>query len=263
MPSYLVAIPVFNEESHLSRVLASVRPFARDILVIDDGSTDSTPEILRHEPGVVVISHPENRGYGKSLADAFCFARKRGYEWLITMDCDEQHEAEQIPLFLSAAAAGDADIISGTRYPGGMADESAAPADRREINRRITFMLNDALGLKITDAFCGFKAYRVASLEAIRITVPGYAMPMQFWVQVARARLRIRELPVRLIYNDPTRHFGGILDDPAVRLQHYLDVFQAEWAAPSVQPSAAADPACQPEPSDRFCRRPPCSTTPS
>lgn len=227
----LVAIPVFNEERYLRRVLASVRRYARHILVIDDGSTDATPEILRGEPGIEVISHPENRGYGKSLADAFCFARRRGFDWLITMDCDEQHEADQIPLFLSAAADDDADIFSGTRYPAGTAGNSNAPADRRRINHRITEFLNQRLGLQITDAFCGFKAYRVSALAEIRITVPGYAMPMQFWVQAARAGLRVREIPVRLIYNDPTRHFGGILDDPEVRLAHYLDVFRSELSA--------------------------------
>ena len=86
-------------------------------------------------------------------------------------------------------------------------------------------MLNDRLGLGITDGFCGFKAYRVQSLRDFSITVPGYAMPMQFWVQAWRAGLRISELPVRLIYNDPTRHFGGLLDDPSSRIQHYLAVF--------------------------------------
>jgi hypothetical protein len=68
-------------------------------------------------------------------------------------------------------------------------------------------------------------------LSSINITVPGYAMPMQFWVQVARAGLRVWELPVRLIYNDPTRHFGGLLDDPGARLQHYLEVFERELDA--------------------------------
>ncbi len=146
------------------------------------------------------------------------------------MDCDEQHEPSFIPRFLEAAAAGDADIVSGTRYPDGHDVEASVPQDRRQINRQITAMLNERLGLGITDAFCGFKAYRVSSLRHFDITVPGYAMPMQFWVQAARASLRVMELPVRLIYNDPTRHFGGLLDDPAVRLNHYIEVFQAELA---------------------------------
>jgi dolichol-phosphate mannosyltransferase len=230
---HLLAIPVFNEKRHVARVLALSRPYCRNILVVDDGSTDDTPAILRRERGIEVITHPENRGYGKSLADAFCFARRRGFSWLITMDCDEQHEPARIPAFLAAAAEDDADIISGTRYPDGFARGCNAPADRREINGRVTALINDRLGLNITDAFCGFKAYRVSALRHIRITVPGYAMPMQFWVQAAAAGLRIREIPVQLIYNDPSRHFGGILDNPAVRLQHYIEVFNAELAKTS------------------------------
>lgn len=226
--NWLLAIPVFNEERYLRRVLEQVSLLAPHILVIDDGSTDSTPDILREFPRIHVITHLENRGYGKSLADAFAFAQRMDFDWLITMDCDEQHDPSKIAHFLAAAKMDNADIISGTRYPHGFRDGDAAPADRREINQRITAMLNARLGLRLTDAFCGFKAYRVASLSAFDITVPGYEMPMQFWVQAARAKLRIRELAVPLIYNDPNRHFGGQLDDPAVRLQHYLEVMERE-----------------------------------
>ncbi|MBI4719367.1 MAG: glycosyltransferase family 2 protein [Planctomycetes bacterium] len=231
LPHHLLAIPVFNEERYVLGVLEQVRRFSRDILVIDDGSTDRTPELLRSVEGIHVLTHPENRGYGKSLADAFAYARRRRYPWLVTMDADEQHEAEYIPRFLAAAAADDADVISGTRYPPGRDAGAGVPADRRAINRVLTDLLNLRLGLGITDAFCGFKAYRVSALEQICITVPGYAMPMQWWVQAARAGLRIRELPVRLIYHDPTRHFGGMLDDPVARLAHYLEVFDRELTA--------------------------------
>ncbi len=228
---HLLAIPVFNEQDYLTGVLDQVRQFSTSVLVIDDGSTDATPDLLRAYPGIRVLTHPENRGYGKSLADAFCYSLRHGYRWLVTMDCDEQHEASQIPAFLAAAAEDDADIISGTRYPAGQDADLIAPPDRREINQRITTTLNHRLGLRITDAFCGFKAYRVSALSKLDITVPGYAMPMQFWVQAVRAKLRIRELPVRLIYHDPRRYFGGLLDDPSVRLRHYLDVLESELAS--------------------------------
>ena len=232
----LLAIPIFNEERHVARVLEQARRYCPQILVVDDGSTDRTPELLRRQEGIHVITHADNRGYGKTLADAFTFAQRQGDDWLITMDCDEQHEASYIPRFIEAAAGDQADIISGTRYPDGCYDLTSAPADRRNINQRITALLNRRLGLGITDAFCGFKAYRVAALDHIKVTVPGYAMPMQFWVQVARAGLRVQELPVRLIYHDPTRHFGGFLDNPARRLEHYLEVLEAELAAGSPLP---------------------------
>ena len=245
---HLLAIPVFNEERHLPTVLEEAKVYSKYILVVDDGSTDGTPELLRREKGISVVTHAENRGYGKSLADAFAFARRQGFRWLITMDCDEQHEASFIPRFMAAAETDDADIISGTRYANGHGVGALAPPDRREINRTITAILNRRLCLSITDAFCGFKAYRVSTLRHLHINVPGYAMPMQFWVQAARAGLRVRELPVRLIYNDPTRHFGGLLDNPAIRLQHYLDVLEAELSRPSSAPARAMrdTQACRP-----------------
>ncbi len=225
---FLLAIPVFNEARHVHNVLNQTSRFADDIVVIDDGSTDSTPKLLANQQIAMVVRHPENRGYGASLASAFTFAAKRGYDWLITMDCDEQHEPALIPAFIAAAGEDDHDIISGSRYLRVFDGDDVPPPDRRRINSRITETLNSRLGFDITDAFCGFKAYRVSTLRNFKITVPGYAMPMQFWVQAWHAGLRITEIPVHLIYNDPTRHFGGILDDPAERYQHYVNILEAE-----------------------------------
>lgn len=227
---YLLAIPVFNEAKYVNRVLDRSRPYATDILVIDDGSTDRTPQLLRQNKGVTVIQHPVNLGYGQSLIDAFAFAIEQEYEWLITMDCDEQHEPDAIPMFVEAMCRDDADILSGSRYLSPTDDASQPPADRRAINQKITRLINERLGMSITDAFCGFKAYRTCALARMRITEPGYAMPLQLWVQSARLGLRIRELPIRLVYNDPNRHFGGELDDPAARYQHYLQVFERSMA---------------------------------
>jgi len=232
----LVAIPVFNEARHVADVVARVAAQRHDVLVVDDGSTDETPRILAGIGGIDVIRHPVNRGYGQSLIDAFRFASCRGFDWIITIDCDDQHEPEQIPDFVRRAARDDADVISGSRYLVAMPGNTDAPEDRRSINRRITRLLNETLGLSLTDGFCGFKAYRVCKVAALPLSIPGYAFPMQFWVQVVRAGLRICEIAVPLIYNDPTRHFGGLLDDPASRLQHYLEEFEAELRNPSAPP---------------------------
>jgi glycosyltransferase involved in cell wall biosynthesis len=228
---YLVAIPVFNEAGSVARVLTRTRQFARDILVIDDGSTDDTPAILERFDTIHAIRHPTNFGYGQSLIDAFGYAGAHRYEWLITMDCDEQHEPAAIPMFVEAMTDADADIISGSRYLTAHPGDDAPPEDRRSINQRITRMLNERLGLTLTDAFCGFKAHRVAALRRLRLSETGYAFPMQLWAQVARWGLRVRERPVRLVYHDPNRHFGGDLDNPTVRYDHYREVFEREMAA--------------------------------
>lgn len=242
----LVAIPVHNEEKHVRSVLDAVLNHVGNVLVVDDGSSDGTPDVLKQYP-VDVIRHAVNRGYGRSIRDAFTWAAADGYDWLITMDCDNQHEPQAIPEFLEAAAADDADIISGSRYmlqrvTSGSGNPSATamlngsplppPADRRAINTDVTAEINSilgpVLGTTLTDSFCGFKAYRVSALKNLRLDEDGYAQPMQFWVQAAANRLRVREIPVALIYNDATRTFGGPLDDPAVRRRHYREVFQRE-----------------------------------
>jgi dolichol-phosphate mannosyltransferase len=225
---WLVAIPVFNEERYLPRVLDAVARHTRDILVVNDGSTDGTAALLAARPQIATITHPENRGYGQSLIDAFRYAAGRGYDWVITMDCDEQHEPAHIPEFVRAARAGEADVISGSRYLRTFAEDDPAPPDRRQINDTITRLIRQVLGLKLTDSFCGFKAHRVAAMQQLQLDVPGYAFPLQFWVQCARAGLRVVELPVRRVYRDLSREFGGTLDDPAARLEHYLEVFVRE-----------------------------------
>lgn len=228
----LIAIPVYNEQRHVERVLERVlenAPRPSSVLVIDDGSTDATPSLLARFP-VEVIRHSRNRGYGRSLQDAFRWASCDRFDWVITMDCDEQHEPDAIPEFVEAmaGAGGDADVTSGSRYLSANGGDDRPPPDRRAINAQITSELNRRLGLNLTDAFCGFKAYRVASLRALRLDVDGYAFPMQLWVQAVAHGLRIREIPVKLIYNDPKRSFGGPLDDPGVRVAHYRCVLHRE-----------------------------------
>jgi dolichol-phosphate mannosyltransferase len=223
----LLAIPVYNEARYIESVIGEVANCARDILVIDDGSTDDTPKLLAQQ-NVEVIRHAENRGYGRSMRDMLRWADFDGYDWLITMDCDEQHEPAAIPSFIEAIERDDADVISGSRYLKTQTGDDAPPADRREINQRISSELEERLGLVVTDAFCGFKAYRISACRTLSFDVNGYEFPMQFWVQAVAEGLRIKEIPVRLIYNDPSRSFGGPLDDSTNRLESYRAVMHLE-----------------------------------
>ncbi|MCC6580408.1 MAG: glycosyltransferase family 2 protein [Phycisphaeraceae bacterium] len=252
----LLAIPVYNEQRHVIRVLERVKAYAEDVLVIDDGSTDQTPCLLG-QLAVDVIRHARNRGYGRSMIDAFRWAQCYRYDWVITMDCDEQHEPEALPRFHEAMAKDDADVISGSRYLRDCLCGDPPPEDRRKINQIITRMVNQRLNLSLTDGFCGYKAYRVSAIRKLDLTEPGYAFPLQFWVQAAAHDLRIVELPVRLIYNDPNRSFGGPLNDSTHRLAHYQQVFDAEMArfadrfaicgcaASACTTEADSDPSCR------------------
>jgi dolichol-phosphate mannosyltransferase len=220
----LTALPVYNEEPSLVNVLTEVLRYASDVVVVDDGSTDGTPTLLRRFPAVRTIRHDRNLGYGAGLRTAFQATIDGGYDGLVTLDCDGQHEPERIPEL--ASRLGAADIVSGSRYLHVFDPSQHPPEERRRINLEVTRWLNECLGMKLTDAFCGFKAYRRSALEQLRITDNGYAMPLQVWVSAVALGLRIVEVPVPLIYLDESRAFGGALDDAEYRLRHYRQVFE-------------------------------------
>jgi glycosyltransferase involved in cell wall biosynthesis len=220
----LTAIPVYNEDKHLEPILHEVLQYAEDVLVVDDGSTDRTPELLKGFPKVQVIRHPVNRGYGAGLQSAFRRTLEGGYDGLVTLDCDGQHEPKRIPEI--AARLAEADIVSGSRYLEVFDPSQIPPPERRRINVEVTRWLNECLGLNLTDAFCGFKAYRASALAKLDITDDGYAMPLQVWVQAVEHGLSIVEAAVPLIYLDESRAFGGALDDASFRLNHYQAVFR-------------------------------------
>jgi len=226
---WLTALPVFNEAATVGTVLDEVRRYSSDVLVVDDGSTDGTSAQLALRDDIRVVRHPENRGYGAALRSAFQFASERNYDVVVTIDCDGQHEPQRIPRFAAACQA--ADIVSGSRYLKQFSGDSEPPAQRRWINQQLAAELNRRLCLKLTDAFCGFKAYRVESLRSLQLTERGYAMPLELWVQAAHHGLKVIELPVPLIYLDENRSFGGSLDDATTRLQYYHLVLDRSMAA--------------------------------
>lgn len=233
MPRFLTALPVYNEVGHVSAVLDEVLRFTPDVLVVDDGSSDGTSDVLAARDDVRVVRHAENAGYGAALATAFRETLAGPWDGLVTIDCDGQHQPRLIPEFVRVATdpAGVADIVSGSRYLERFPGDSQPPAARRRINAEITAEINARLGLELSDAFCGFKAYSRRALQRLKPSETGYAMPLEVWVQAAAAGLRIVELPVPLLYLDLARSFGGALDDAGTRLAYYRRVLDRAEAA--------------------------------
>ncbi len=219
---YLTALPVYNEVNHVDRVLDEVRLYSDDVLVVNDGSSDGTAEKLAQRSDIFVETHARNLGYGAALNTAFQYAIEHDYDVIVTIDCDGQHQPCRIPKFV--AACQNVDMVSGSRYLRRYPGDSEPPAQRLFINKQITADLNRRLGLQLTDAFCGFKAYRVEALKDLELTEAGYAMPLELWAQAAALGWRIIELPVPLIYLDENRSFGGALDDGETRLRYYHEV---------------------------------------
>ena len=243
----LTAIPVFNEARHLQAVLHEVRRYSEQILIVNDGSTDGTTELLAKHPDVHVVTHEKNRGYGAALISAY--ALKIDCDVLVTTDCDGQHEPARIPVLLEAIH--DVDIVSGSRYLREFRQNTLpTPADRLYINQTIARELNDLFGLNLTDAFCGFKAYRREALAKLHITETGWGMPLQLWVQAVQLGLRIKEVGVPRLYLDPNRTFGGVLNDANERLDYYRRIIRDAMA--TRRPTS--EWSCEFHPTPRSCR---------
>jgi glycosyltransferase involved in cell wall biosynthesis len=224
---HLIVIPIHNEARYLADVIAEIKKYlceGADILAIDDGSTDETPAVLAAIDGIEVLTHPTNLGYGQTLIDGFTCAIERGYDHVMTIDADWQHEPHLIEEFCKTLDR--ADVVSGSRYL--LPSNEEPPADRREINERVTAMINEITGYGITDAFCGFKAYRVDAVKRLELTEPGYGMPMQFWIQAWLKGLTVTELPVGLVYFDRCRTFPGPLENGEARYRYYVQIIERE-----------------------------------
>ncbi|MCB0320449.1 MAG: glycosyltransferase family 2 protein [Bdellovibrionales bacterium] len=225
----IVLIPVHNEVKSIASVVdALLEHFHGTILLVDDGSQDGSVEGLVDSvrSRIEVVRHERNLGYGASLISGFSYALQRGYDQVVTMDCDWQHEPSLVPQFFEVLS--ECDIVSGSRYLIQMPPDTYVPPERRRVNFEITAKICSETGLCITDAFCGFKGYRREVLQRLSCTEQGYAFPLQVWAQIVHFHFKVKEIPVPLIYPDPTRQFGGGIDDAEVRKRYYLEVWERE-----------------------------------
>ena len=229
MNKYLLVIPLYNEEEHIKDVISKVREyFSGEILVINDGSTDKSSEILAEIKDIEVIEQIENCGYGCVLMNGFKHAVDNDCDVVLTMDCDEQHEPYLIPTFFNEITSYD--IVSGSRYLNNSSPLfEVPPPDRKKINMEITELINKYTGYNLTDTFCGFKAYKVEAIKKLKLNEKGYAFPLQVWLQAHKQGLKIKEIPVDLIYKNLNRTFGSNLDDPIERKKYYLSVIEREF----------------------------------
>ncbi len=226
----LIALPAFNESKDIGFIISQIKEkYDLDILVIDDGSTDGTREQLSKIDNINTIVHKENLGYGQTIIDAFNFGSLNGYDSIITMDCDGQHITDEVQILFTQIE--NYDIVSGSRYLiQNNRFDPQIPLDRYTINTEITKILNETTTLNLTDSFCGFKAYKINALEKMKLTEKGYGMPLQLWIQAWKLGLSIKEIPVKLIYNNAEKRFNGRLADPTIRLSYYKKIINDEMS---------------------------------
>jgi len=204
----LVICPCYNEESHLDEFLDRLlRYWYGTVLVVDDGSTDSSPIIISRYRQINTIRFAHNSGYGEALKVGFQYAIENGFDQVITIDSDGQHDPSFIASFFEALS--NADMITGTRFSEFSVQETDIPCIRLEANKFFANLVNRFCSSSLTDSLCGFRAYQGSLLEKVRIRHSGYTMPLGLWPQLFRIKAKISELPISLRYIDSSRNFKG------------------------------------------------------
>jgi phosphohistidine swiveling domain-containing protein/glycosyltransferase involved in cell wall biosynthesis len=204
----LVLVPVFNEERTVKEVLEQIWQYtSADILVVNDGSTDDSLARITESNVTYVINHESNMGPGAALISGFKFAVEHDYAVVVTLDADGQHEARYIPELLSAI--GDVDMVVGSRYLLDSQRKSRPPRDREHASQALNKLVRRYTGYNVTDCASGFRAYKVSSIRKLRVTEKGYTWPFQLWIQACKAGLKVKEVPIPLIYLDYERDSHG------------------------------------------------------
>lgn len=204
-----VIIPALNAQRTLPKVAVDARVQHEPVIVIDDGSTDSTGAVAR-AVGATVLRHDVNRGKGAALKTGFAWALEQGYEGVITLDADGQHLPGEIPKFLAAREETKADLIIGGRSHlfGGMLPR------RRNANRFSAWCIAKASGAPITDSQSGFRFYSANLLRTLRLRTNGFDMESEVIVLAGRRGLKIVTIPIDLGFVDglSTSHYRPLKD---------------------------------------------------
>jgi glycosyltransferase involved in cell wall biosynthesis len=190
--SILVIIPAWNEARTIGHIVEAVRA-KLPVLVIDDGSTDGTADCAGRA-GVEVVSHPTNQRKGAALKTGFRWASERGYEAVITMDADGQHDPEDLDKLLNAYRHHQGDLIIGERQ------FSRMPWPNRFTTPLGSKILSWALGTRVTDNQSGFRLLTRAFLKRMRLGSNGYEMEVEMIWEAIRLRMPIAWVPIRTIY---------------------------------------------------------------
>ncbi|MBI5135367.1 glycosyltransferase family 2 protein [Candidatus Uhrbacteria bacterium] len=196
MSKVVAVIPAFNEQATIQEVIRSVRPMVQEIIVINDGSLDATSAIARAE-GVVVIDHRLNCGLGAALSTGLHVARRRGADFVVTLDADGQMFAEDIARICAPLEEGRCDLVIGSRFLEG---GNAIPKRRRLYNRIGNILTWALFGIQTSDSQSGIRGFNAHAMDSIGLRCSRMEVSSEFFLEIQRRNIRWQEVPVRIQY---------------------------------------------------------------
>ncbi|KRD62930.1 glycosyltransferase [Flavobacterium sp. Root935] len=202
--NFCVIVPTYNNQKTLKKVLDSILDFTSNVIIVNDGSTDSTSEILNQYSQLTQIHHPKNLGKGRALRNGFRKALELNFEYAITIDSDGQHFAADIPIFIEAIQNEPNALLIGSRN---MTQENV-PKKSSFGNKFSNFWFKFETGIKLEDTQSGFRLYPLRLLPK-RFYTNKFEFEIEVIVRAAWKGIVVKNIPIQVLY------------DPAERVSHF------------------------------------------
>jgi len=192
-----IIIPTYNNEKTLAAVIDAVLKYVDEVIVVNDGSTDTTNEILYlYKEKIKIISYAINRGKGFALKCGFDYAQQRGYRYALTLDSDGQHFAEDILLFVDAAEKYPDALIVGNRN----LTQDNMPKKNTFANKFSNFWFTVQTGQKLPDTQTGYRLYPIKKMGCLRAFTSRYEAELEMLVRCAWRGIKVVSIPIRVYY---------------------------------------------------------------
>jgi glycosyltransferase involved in cell wall biosynthesis len=200
----VAAIPAFNEERTIAKLVLEAQKHVDVVLVCDDGSTDPTAEIAERM-GADVIRHDRNLGYGAAIKTLFTMARELNADVLVTIDADGQHDPREIPRLIEPVLENKADIVLGSRFLSHKENNGEMPRYRGWGIKLISKLTGVASNHKFNDAQCGFRVYGCKALSGLSFVEKGMGVSVEVLMKAQQNGLTVVEVPTEVKYKDVER----------------------------------------------------------
>lgn len=189
-------IPALNEEISIGSMVIKTKKHVDHVIVVDDGSTDSTTEVAM-SAGAEVIKHPRNMGKGEALKTGFAAASKNGTKIIVTIDADGQHNPDEIPKVVEPILAKHAEMVIGSRYLNG----NSIPLYRRIGQKVLDKATNVNCGIDVSDTQSGFRAFAIDAIPNFKFKRNGFSIESEMLTDAADAGLKIEEVNIGVRYD--------------------------------------------------------------
>lgn len=202
-----VIIPTYNEAKTIGRLVRELAGRNLAVLAVDDGSSDNT-SIIARVAGAEVLRNDLNEGKGASLVKGFNYAIEKGFDAVITMDGDGQHDVDDIKGFIEFADHNGSAVIVGNR----MSAVENMPASRVLTNKFMSWFISRLIGQRVPDSQCGFRLIKKEALEKIKLASRRYEIESEILIRSARSGFKIGSVPVKTIYKGQRSQINPLLD---------------------------------------------------